>query len=230
MSTLELISTRDRVLTPGRTFSTPGKPNVVSPLTDSEAREVCAAGWSVFGRDLASRNRLSAAQLYWLHKIALETKTPKPKASRTVTVGSLSGLVEFLKKAKEHLKYPRIRLAVPQVNGTLVTVNLSLTKVGDIKLTDGDLYVWNERFGREIPKYYGTVSAEGEFRPYGKQPEGMVTMLEAMAENPVQTSKEYGRLTGRCCFCGLKLEDERSTEVGYGPVCADHYELPWGGK
>jgi len=26
------------------------------------------------------------------------------------------------------------------------------------------------------------------------------------------------------------LDDERSVSVGYGPVCAGHYGLPWGEK
>jgi len=34
--------------------------------------------------------------------------------------------------------------------------------------------------------------------------------------------------TGNCCFCRRELTDKRSTEVGYGPICADHFSLPWG--
>ena len=26
------------------------------------------------------------------------------------------------------------------------------------------------------------------------------------------------------------MKDERSTAVGYGAICADHYGLPWGSK
>lgn len=41
-----------------------------------------------------------------------------------------------------------------------------------------------------------------------------------------------GHATGRCCFCGRDLTDERSAEhkggAGYGPVCAAKYGLPWG--
>jgi hypothetical protein len=41
---------------------------------------------------------------------------------------------------------------------------------------------------------------------------------------------EHGHKTGNCCFCSRPLNDARSTEVGYGPVCADKWELPWGTK
>lgn len=43
----------------------------------------------------------------------------------------------------------------------------------------------------------------------------------------------YGKSTEHCVFCGRGLSDDRtgcSLEVGYGPVCADKYGLPWGSK
>jgi hypothetical protein len=38
----------------------------------------------------------------------------------------------------------------------------------------------------------------------------------------------YGRRMGECCFCGLTLTDGRSIAVGYGPICAGKWGLPWG--
>jgi hypothetical protein len=35
---------------------------------------------------------------------------------------------------------------------------------------------------------------------------------------------------GSAASANTALTDERSTEVGYGPVCAKHYGLPWGVK
>ena len=40
-----------------------------------------------------------------------------------------------------------------------------------------------------------------------------------------------GHLTTYCCFCGRHLTDDgenRSVEVGYGPVCGPKNGLPWG--
>jgi Family of unknown function (DUF6011) len=37
-----------------------------------------------------------------------------------------------------------------------------------------------------------------------------------------------GHTTSFCCFCSLELTDDRSTDVGYGPVCASKRGLPWG--
>ena len=37
-----------------------------------------------------------------------------------------------------------------------------------------------------------------------------------------------GHSTHHCVFCSLELTDERSTIVGYGPICAGKHGLPWG--
>jgi hypothetical protein len=38
----------------------------------------------------------------------------------------------------------------------------------------------------------------------------------------------FGHLTGQCVFCARELTDQRSIDVGYGPVCAGKNGLPWG--
>jgi hypothetical protein len=43
----------------------------------------------------------------------------------------------------------------------------------------------------------------------------------------------FGHQHERCVFCSTPLSDDgdgRSVQVGYGPVCADRYGLPWGVK
>lgn len=52
--------------------------------------------------------------------------------------------------------------------------------------------------------------------------------LFSLLRDPVQAAKTHAALTGECTFCGAELTDERSKEVGYGPVCAENWNLPWG--
>ena len=47
---------------------------------------------------------------------------------------------------------------------------------------------------------------------------------------PESGSLGYPTASGRCCFCHQSLDDERSTARGYGPVCAEHFGLPWGSR
>ena len=127
---------------------------------------------------------------------------------------------------KEHiwaLKYPAIHLLVDGMNVTLKVAGKRSKYTGEIMVTDGRPYGENT--------YYGRVSAAGEWHKPFKPVQGMdkvENLLIAMATKPAETAAEYGHLTGRCCFCRKALNDERSTEVGYGPICAKHYGLPWG--
>lgn len=43
-----------------------------------------------------------------------------------------------------------------------------------------------------------------------------------------EEAAHLGHVTSFCCFCSLELTDDRSTDVGYGPVCATKRGLPWG--
>ena len=52
--------------------------------------------------------------------------------------------------------------------------------------------------------------------------------LVRWARDPVGVAAEHGRMTGACCFCRRTLTTDESLAVGYGPVCATRYHLPWG--
>ena len=52
--------------------------------------------------------------------------------------------------------------------------------------------------------------------------------LSLLCEKPSEFLAECGKDMGQCCYCGKQLDDKRSKEVGYGPVCAEHFGLPWG--
>lgn len=86
------------------------------------------------------------------------------------------------------------------------------------------------RYGMQI----GEISSDGLFIPSRNTDPSkykiLIPQLQALAENPQKVAREYGKLLGVCCFCGLTLTDERSTEVGYGPVCATRWNFPWGLK
>jgi hypothetical protein len=78
--------------------------------------------------------------------------------------------------------------------------------------------------------WFGRVLVSGQYEPSQKAPAGVATALRELAADPVKVATEHGKLTGRCCFCNIKLKDERSTAVGYGQICADHFGLPWGAR
>jgi len=57
---------------------------------------------------------------------------------------------------------------------------------------------------------------------------GMKNTLQDLALDPLGVAKAMAQKLSQCMYCGQRLSDTESKERGYGPVCARHWELPWG--
>jgi len=130
-------------------------------------------------------------------------------------VGNLKPLADMFRAAREHLKFPKLTV---QIDGPAYTFSLA----GDTSKNPGFLYV--KRNGT----YIGKVSPEGELALGRDAQAGDRDAVNKFSQNPAAVAGLHGRTTGCCAFCSKPLSDERSTEVGYGPVCARHFNLPWG--
>jgi hypothetical protein len=172
----------------------------------------------------AAGRGLTIKQSTWVRKMA--DRIINPVAPReAVQIGDVAGLhVLFDKATQSGLQWPKLR-AITE-SGVVLRIHRAGEKskhVGQImvteKLADGNLY-------------YGRVDREGTFHPSQKvsaeQLAAATPALVAMATDPAAAGKAYGARTGHCAFCALALEDGRSVEVGYGPVCAENFGLPWG--
>lgn len=170
-----------------------------------------------------SKGSLSPKQAPWIGTLLERAEnTSEPVVAN---VGSMEGLVKIFKRAAEHIKYPKIVLTL--ASGFPVMLKLA----GPRAKTPGSVYVTNGgQFGSPDNRWYGRVSPQGEWEQGSPVPElaDVGKLLEAMSSDPAGTAAAYGHLTGNCCFCRRKLEDERSVSVGYGRICAGHYGLPWG--
>ena len=76
--------------------------------------------------------------------------------------------------------------------------------------------------------YCGMIQPDGRFMATPDCPLDVMTALREFNADPASVATAYGRALGSCCFCGLPLTDGRSVAMGYGPVCAQNYGLPWG--
>ena len=121
------------------------------------------------------------------------------------------------------IQYPKLRL--PTEHGKLV---IALAPASGAKhpntmtLTDG------KPFGQNT--YYGRLSPDGiATRAFAwTQAKWIDETLAAFAADPAAFAAASGQKTGICCFCGRHLETTESVAVGYGPICAEKFGLPWG--
>jgi Family of unknown function (DUF6011) len=133
----------------------------------------------------------------------------------------MSAIQGLFAKASAHLKKPSIKI---NIGGVALMLKASVKTPGNVMvLSDGSYY---------SNVFYGAIHADGVFKPkVGLSPDlkdKVIAALKLFSADPAGVAAQYGKLHGKCCFCHKGLSDEKSTSVGYGPVCAGHYGLPWG--
>jgi hypothetical protein len=210
-----------------------GARTVESDLSDVEAINLLRGESDGFAQDLVrqydeGRRPLSERQLEWVHYLAVEQRERDRLVRQLVEAvvqdeQQMGPILALFQTARERLKFPVVRLV--DADG----VGYRLFLAGDNARYPDSIYVKSEK-GR---RFLGRISPDGLFLPardVGFSHPGMIDLLWRFAASPEQCARDYGRWCGRCCFCALELTDQRSTLVGYGPVCAEHYGLPWGEK
>jgi hypothetical protein len=130
-------------------------------------------------------------------------------------------VVQLLSSARSAgLPYPKITTRV---------VCFALT--GDkSKYGSGHVHVTSShRYGDST--WYGRIDPDGGWHPARDIPERISSHLSEMQISGVTTFlAELGREQGYCLFCGRELNTPESLSVGYGPICAAHFGLPWGDR
>lgn len=168
---------------------------------------------------------LSGAQWWWLnHKIEKAAERTAPVEREKVEIGECKGIIRLFDKAKQHLKKPAVVVAHAAEDGDTVLIRLKPASPNGRSPDSIDVMRYEDR------AWLGRIHKDGQFELASKmkaEAREVAPALRRFAADPVTGAKESARLTGRCCFCHTPLKDERSTSVGYGPICADHYNLPW---
>ena len=126
-------------------------------------------------------------------------------------------LFTMLRKASGNLKYPKIKFT--STNG-FDKVTLYLATKGYVAIKVNSIYV-----GKVTPGI-GSDFQNSVFRMYQGTTELQNEILE-FCKNPDAATKLYGQRYSNCCFCGIELTNKASLQMGYGPICADNFGLPW---
>ena len=188
-----------------------------STLTDTEAIVILEkmTGNSFAAslvRQYVVRGRLSERQWPWVHKLAMETVSPPapvgtgPNCLAIVTLFSVA--------SSNGMKRPRI--SFPQAKFSLA---------GKLSRHAGCIHVSR---GSYPGKYFGRIEQTGQFVPGRDVADLDMAFLSAFAADPIGYAQANGKESGSCRFCNLPLTTTESVSVGYGPICAGHWGLPWG--
>jgi hypothetical protein len=212
-----------------RTMTTSKGETITSTLSDQQAaRIVAATSGSGFARSLVeahARGRLSERQRPWLHKLATETVARREGAAPAAAPApaaavNLTGINALFATASQHLRHPKITLDQDGRRLRLSIAGARSRYAGSLMVTDG------RPFGENT--WYGHITQDGAFHASRSSEQWVVDALTALGDDPASFARLYGRKTGNCCFCARELSTAESLTAGYGPICADHYGLPWG--
>lgn len=158
----------------------------------------------------------SSKQLYWVNKFIQEGEEAFTKKGLTITIATrkfpnIAKLFLYSKQVTS-LAYPKITYQLDK-NAPAIT-----------------LY-YNNNHGciqaKVAGKLVATIKANGQEDARWPIKTSYLAMLETIEKDPVAAATLSGKLTSCCSFCGRALTDERSVVLGYGPVCAEHWGLPW---
>ena len=172
----------------------------------------------------AKHGKLSDKQAFWVKTLVDRLLTPKPATPSAETLGDFAGVLKLFENAKSHLKHPKIVL------DTDGGKKIQLAVAGPASKYAGQITVTSEgAYGSNV--WYGVVTKDGALKTSttgAAIKDDLTGILTKLAKNPAATAASYGKKVGHCCFCKKGLTTPESLTVGYGPICAEHYNLPWG--
>lgn len=193
-------------------------------LSDKD-RAFAASLLDTYYRCRAKGWELKPGSAKWLAIMADRSVNGQKPVARE-QIGSFEPIAKMFAAAEQHLKAPAIVIhALGDDNKPTLPIRLKLARSGK---EPGSVFVTENGGGFEDRTYFGRISKDGSFTASRSATDDVKRGLRAFASDPVGTAREYGRLTGKCCFCSKPLKDERSTAVGYGAICAGRYDLEWG--
>lgn len=174
---------------------------------------------------LGRRGTLSDKQWPWIKTLAdrlAALDNPDAAKPAATSLGDMAPLMAMFARAAEKLKFPHLLLRLNETQRAKVWIAGSRARCpGSLTVVDADT---RERLGSIMPT--GAWEPAGHLHPTDAAQ--IAAVLAELIAAPIATLAKHGKLLGACCFCRSTLSDERSTEMGYGPICAKNWGLPWG--
>jgi hypothetical protein len=186
---------------------------------------------------LADKGSVSESQFHWIGKLADRAEAAAAAKAQEPVVLDASGLFGlFDHAASSGLKFPMIRLKPAETQAVI----LSEIRIAPAKAWPQDLAVLGAKLPgdarspllallhRAKPGESGTLSWAKQIIASPAVQAELDRFLRGFAGDSIGRAAAMGRLSGFCVFCMRPLTDHRSTDVGYGAICASRWGLPWG--
>jgi hypothetical protein len=131
-------------------------------------------------------------------------------------------------KREERLSLIKIVSLFAATDGKLKNPKFSYKGLRFKKVTHGKyagtVFIDRGEFGSSIAK----INEERDLIPYRGLTDADLELIKKLEADPVNELAMEGKELGTCRYCARELEDSRSVDAGYGPICAQRWGLPWG--
>lgn len=195
----------------------------VETLTQHCDQGKLSMGDERFARSLISKSsnpKFSESQRHWVGVLIERAEIPAP----TDQIGDMSDLYAFFLTARDHLKFPKLTIRLPDSTAVKLYMSGERSRFPDtINIVLPDVY---DAKGRNV--WLGRIHQDGRWELPYKEHESLPMvkdLVEALQQDAHGVAAAYGKHTGNCCFCLRGLSDDRSVTVGYGRTCASHFGL-----
>ena len=163
--------------------------------------------------------RATGKQWEWIVRLAERATAPKVEP---VTINLANITKMFATAIGAFKRPPSLKLKFENIGRVKIAFCGPRSRYhGSFNVTDG------RPFGENV--FYGRIDSDGNFHPSANATPEFIAALVAFNSDPATAAAKVGHETGSCMFCSRDLTDKRSISVGYGPDCAEHWGLPWGG-
>lgn len=169
-----------------------------------------------------NKGQLSVKQWPWIEKMMIRAMGVDELSVEPETVDlSPAPLFTLFAHVKEKLKSPSLVFVLLRKNDQHKEIKI-YPKGSNLNV------VWAHQY----PGYLGTIYPSGKltFTKYAdeKTQSHLTNLLKEICTNPQKAVASHGKLMNKCCFCNKTLTDPTSVKLGYGPVCAHNWHMPYG--
>lgn len=206
--------------------------NFTSPYTDGEAaqtfRQLVETGkiTSPFGLSIyhgaKKHGSYTVRQIPWVHVIVAqaEGRATRPVAGSLITTNYIK-VVEHLSRCRQSREQGGKGLLNPMVGLTVNGQRVVLKLAGKKSRHEGKVSVASDhRYGHG--QFYGWIGRDGQFSSRNA-PEGVMHILDIIADDPASAIAAIGKESGHCCYCFAELTTVQSKIAGCGETCARNY-------
>lgn len=167
---------------------------------------------SSLAEQFVTNGTLSKSQWDWVEKLVDRVRKAEP------IYGDFKAIHVMFRLAGEHLKFPKIRLLSEQ--GTYVQLNFKPDTQEIDVYRDG----WQ---GHGKRKFIGWLKEDTIVPHNDGMDEDVRLTIQSLSLDPAAVAKAMANKLGVCMYCGKRLSDAHSKEMGYGKICAAHYGLEY---